>query len=67
MVLNNEAIEFSTSAILWPSFIKAEMLACLTALMVVLVQAKVTLNTDSITTIAGFAQIENLMNLSVQK
>ncbi len=67
VVVNHEDIEFSASAMLWPSSTKAEMLACLTALMVVPVQIITTLYTDSAVTIAGFDRIDELMNLSVQK
>jgi len=35
--------------------------------MVALVKAKVTLYTDSATTIIGFDQLDNFMNLSVRK
>ncbi len=54
MVVNYEAIEFSASAVLWPSSIKAKILACLTALIVVPSKAEVMIYTDSIVTIAGF-------------
>src|SRR6266542_1845060 len=67
MVINNKALEFSASAILWPSSTKAEMLACFTALLVTQVKAKVTLYTDSAATITGFDQLANFMNLSVRK
>ena len=67
VLVNNEAVEFSASAILWPSSTKAEILACLTALMVAPVKANVTIYTDSATTIAGFYKIDDIMNLSVRK
>ena len=67
IILNNEHIEFSASAVLWPSSTRAETMACLMALLVVLTQAKVTIYTDSAATIAGFNQIDNIMNLSVRK
>ncbi len=66
-MVNYEVVEFSASAILWPSSTKAEMLACLTALMVAPVMIKVTINTDSATTIAGFDKIADFMHLSVCK
>ena len=39
VLVNNEAIEFSASAVLWPSSTKAEILAVLTALMIIPVKA----------------------------
>jgi len=67
MVINNKALEFSASAVLWPSSTKAEMLACLTALLVVPASANVSLYTDSAATIAGFDNIGSYRNLSVRK
>ena len=67
VVVNQEHLEFSASAVLWPLSTKAEMLACLAALMVVPVQALTTLYTDSAATIAGFNRIDELKNLSVRK
>jgi len=67
VVVNNKAFEFSAFAVLWPSSTKAKMLACLTALLVVPVQAKITIYTDSAATIMGFNQITEFMNLSVRK
>ncbi len=67
VLVNNEAIEFSASAVLWPSSTKAEILAVLTALMVILVKAQVTIYSDSATTIAGLDKIDEMMNLSIRK
>src|SRR6266540_140085 len=67
VLFNNEAIEFSASAILWPSSTKAEILAILTALLVVPVKAQVTIYSDSAATIAGLDKIDELMNLSIRK
>ena len=65
VVVNNEALEFSASAILWPSSTKAEMLTCLMALIVISVKAKVTLYTDNAATIIGFEKLDEFRNLSV--
>jgi len=54
VVVNNEALEFFTAAVLWPSLTKAEMMVCLTALMVVPVIARVKIFTDSAATITSF-------------
>jgi len=67
VVQHHEDIEFAASAILWPSSTKTEVLACLTALLVAPVKAKVTINTDSAATIAGFDKLVALKHLSVQK
>ena len=67
MVVNNEAFEFSASAILWPSSTKAKMLACLSTLMVVPVNATVTLYTDSAATITGFEKLDEFRNLSARR
>ena len=67
VVINHEAIEFAASAVLWPSSTKAELMACLTALLVVPVKAQVTIYTDSAATIVGFDKIDDMMNLSVRK
>ncbi len=48
--VNQENVYFSASAILWPSSTKAEMLACLSALIVAAPKAQVTLFTDSVAT-----------------
>jgi len=60
-------VKFSASAILWPSSTKAEMLACLIALMVAPVKAMVTIHTDSAMTIIGFNKLADLMQLSIRK
>ncbi len=65
--VNQENICFSASAILWPSFTKAEMLVCLTALIVATPKALVTIFTDSAATITGFERLDTFMQLSVQK
>jgi len=65
--VNQEAVCFSASAILWPSSMKAEMLACLAALIVSAPKAQVTLFTDSAATIAGFANLNRLTQQSVRK
>ncbi len=67
VVVNYDTLEFSASAILWPSSTKAEMLACLTVLLVVQVKAQVTIYTDSTATIIRFDQIDGFINLSVRK
>jgi len=53
--VNQEDICFSVSAILWPLSTKAEMLACLTVLIVARPKAQVHLFTDSAATIEGFS------------
>ncbi len=65
--VNQENVYFSASAILWPSSTKAEMLACLSALIVAAPKAHVTLFTDSAATIAGFDHLNDFMQKSVQK
>jgi len=65
VVVNNEALEFSASAVLWPFSTKAKMMACLIALMVALVKAKVTIYTDSAATIIGFDKLAEFKYLSV--
>ncbi len=65
VVVNNEVLEFSASVVLWPFSTKAKMLACLTALMVTPVKAKVTIYTNSAATITGFDKIAEFTNLSV--
>ena len=65
--VKQENVYFSTSAILWPSSTKAEMLACLSALIVAAPKAQVTLFTDSATTIAGFNKLNAFMQMSVRK
>ena len=65
--VNQENICFSASAILWSSSTKAEMLACLTALIVAAPKALVTIFTDSAATITGFERLDTFMQLSVQK
>ncbi len=67
VVVNRDDIEFSASAVLWPSSSKAEMLTCLTTLLVVPVKVKVTIYTDSAAIIAGFDKLADLMQLSVRK
>ena len=67
VVVNNEALEFSASAVLWPFSTKAKILACLTALLVAPLNAKVTLYTDSVAIIIRFDNINTFRNLSVQK
>jgi len=52
--VNQKQVHFSASAILWPSSTKAEMLACLSALIVAPPRTQVTIFTDSAATIAGF-------------
>ncbi len=64
---NQEDVCFSASAILWPSSTKAEMLACLSALIVSAPNAQVTIFTDSAATIAGFVNLKTFMQLSVRK
>jgi len=67
VVINYDDIEFTASSVLWPSSTKAEMLACFTALLVTLINAMVTIQTDSATTILDFDKIADLMHLSVRK
>ncbi len=64
---NNENLTFSVSAVLWPSSIKAEMLACFAALIVAPVKVKITIFTDSAATIAGMVKLKEMMQLSVRK
>ncbi len=65
--VNQETVCFSASAILWPSSTKAEILACLAALIVSAPKAQVTLFTNSAATIAGFDNLNRLMQQSVRK
>ena len=65
--VNNESLTFSTSAILWPSSTKAEMLVCLTALIVAPAKVQVTIFTDSVATISGMVNLSMMMQLSVRK
>jgi len=67
VIANQEDLCFSASAILWPSSTKAEMLACLTALIVASPQTQVHLFTDSAATIDGFSQLDTFKQLSVRK
>jgi len=64
---NNESLTFSASAILWPSSTKAEMLACLTALIVASAKAHVTIFTDSVITISDMANLRMMIQLLVRK
>jgi len=63
----HKELTFSTSAILWPSSTKAEMLAYLTTLMVAPVIASVTLVTDSAATIDDMANLQEMMHQSIRK
>jgi len=65
--INNKNFTFFASTILWSFSTKAEMLACLTTLIVALIKAKVTLFTNSVITITGFNRIDEVMQLSVRK
>jgi len=67
IVLNHDSLEFSASAVLWPSSTKAETLACFTALLVVPLHAHVVIHTDSTATIAGFDHLPSLNNMSICK
>jgi len=64
---NNEALKFQASATSWPSSTKAEMLACLTALITAPCHAKVTIHTDSKATIDGFHRLPEFNRLSIRK
>jgi len=64
---NNEELRFQASATLWPSSTKAEMLACLTALITSPRHAKVTIHTDSKATIDGFQRLPEVSRLSIRK
>jgi len=64
---NNEELRFQASATLWPSSTKAEMLACLTALITSPRYAKVTIHTDSKATIDGFQRLPEVSRLSIRK
>ena len=57
--VNDEALMFFASAILWPSSTKAEMMAVLTVLLTVLANTKLTIYTDSAATIDGMAKIHD--------
>ncbi len=65
--INQENVQFSASAILWPSSTKAEMLAYFSTLIVASPKAQVTIFTDSVATIAGFDKLNTFMQLSVRK
>src|SRR6266508_3118636 len=65
--VNQEHVYFSASAILWPSSTKAEMLACLTALIVASAKAHVTIFTDSVITISYMANLRMMIQLFVRK
>ncbi len=64
---NEETLTFSASAILWPSFTKAEMLAVLTVLLTVPANAKVIIYTDSAATINGINSLQQFSQMSVRK
>jgi len=65
--VNNKVLVFITSTTLWPSSTKAEILAYLTALIVTLLKAKVTIFLDSKATIDGFNRLNDTLQLSVYK
>ena len=67
VVIGYDDIEFSASAVSWPSSTKAEMLAYLTALFVTPYQARVTIYMDSAATIKGFDALMYYRHLSMHK
>src|SRR6266540_4692685 len=54
---HDESIRFLASATMWPSSTKAEILACLTALLTAPSHTKVTIHTDSMATIDSFHRL----------
>ena len=63
----DESIRFLASATMWPSSTKAEILACLTALLTTPRHSKVNIYTDSQATIDGFHRLPNFKQLSIRK
>ncbi len=63
----DESIRFLASATMWPSSTKAEILACLTALLTAPCHTKVKIYTDSQATIDGFHHLPDFSCLSVRK
>ncbi len=52
--VNDQLLTFQVTATTWPSFTKAEMLVCLTAILTTHSKSKVELFTDSQATIQGY-------------